>query len=213
VGGQLLAAKRAYDGFRFRELLAGPDVPGRSVLAEWAASEEARQGTTAPDGRFRASDSCDVAFIESLPPDDFIYGTDGHLRLPKEEAKRMRLANRAATVSPPVKPGGLREQALHKIQLNRRPGPRLREFSEEQREVRKIEDRLAKAYWRDRNQIDASDADERFRVFLKDVARRRQLCAVWEGFHPEGGYYDGIYWVELSTGECHVIPAVPPGDW
>lgn len=213
VGGQFLDAKRAGNGVRLQELLSGPDVPGRAIFAEWAAREETRQGTISAQGRFQASPTCDVSFIESLPADELIHGTDGELRLPKDEAKRLRLEKRAGTMSPPVLPGSLRDQAMKKVQLAGRPGPRELRMSEDQREARGIQDRLQRAYWRDRSRIDSNDADERFRIFLKDVARRRQLCAVWEGFHPEGGYYDGIYWVELSTGECHVIPDLPKGDW
>lgn len=213
VGGQLLAAKRAGDWVRLGQLLAGPDVPGRSVFAEWAASEETRQGTIDPDGRFRASATGDLKCIESLPVDDLIYGTDGELRLPKEEAKRLRLANRDGNASPPVKPGSLRDLALKKVQLAGPPGPRDQRLNEDQREVRRIEDRLQRAYWRDYTQLDKSTPEAKFAIFLRDAARRRQLCAAWEGFHPEGGYYDGPYWVELSTGECHVIPELPPGDW
>jgi hypothetical protein len=212
-GREILDAKKALDGHRLRELLAGPDVPGRAEFAEHAAREENRHGSIDPDGRFRAAATCDVAFIESLPPDELIYGTDGGLRLPKDEAVRLRLVNRAAMACPPVKPGSLRDQVLHKIKLAGPPGPGLARMNQYERDVRQIQDRLQKAYWRDFRQMVLGDEAERFQIFLKDVRRRRQLCAVDEIFHPEGGYYDGPYWVELATGECHVISDLPPGDW
>lgn len=213
AGADILAAKRSGDFVRLGQLLASPGAPGKAVIAEWLAAEETRQGTIEDDGRFRASPSCDLDFIESLPPDDLIYGTDGELRLPKEEAKRLRLAHRESTKAPPIKPGSLRDQALKKIGLVGPPGPRERRMSEYEREVRGLQDRLQRAYWRDFTAMSTFCAEEKFGVFLRDVARRRQLCAVDEIFHPEGGYYDSIWWVELSTGECHVIPELPPGDW
>lgn len=77
-------------------------------------------------------------------------------------------------------------------------------------ELRAVQDYLSRQYWADVAAYGPGSrgvgVDYTYPPVLRDIARRRPFVADFESLHPEGGYYDGPYWVETQNGECFLLP-------